>query len=388
MSITGEPAGEPMKVGVSIADLMSGMYAAVAILAAVRHRHLTGEGQHVDISMLDAHVAWLANQGMNYLATGENPPRLGNQHPNIVPYQVMPAADGYFVLSVANDPAFERFSEVADCRHLLEDARFATAVARVRNRDLVTETLNDDHSDPARRLVAREAGGGRCRQRCDQHPGGSVRGPAGQGARDGRRDGPPRNRRPAREAHREPHQALLHPGHLPPGARPPSASTPTRSSASASASTRPTSATSATAASSDPPCPPAPSSWSCRKCFSHIGLVPKRRSRTIRTRCIPAGRTLGSRRSKSAAPCAKIQEGFGSACGCGALFFSDFPVPAHAERSLTDRLQLQDLKTQVLVAGARTGQPSSGMRARSVRSSPRGRGALGSARRGECATAA
>ena len=143
MSITGEPDGEPMKVGVSIADLMSGMYAGVAILAAVRHRHLTGEGQHVDISMLDAHVAWLANQGMNYLATGENPPRLGNQHPNIVPYQVMPAADGYFVLSVANDPTFERFCEVAECGHLLEDERFATAVVRVRNRDAVTDTLNE-----------------------------------------------------------------------------------------------------------------------------------------------------------------------------------------------------------------------------------------------------
>lgn len=142
MSLTGEPQGEPMKVGVSIADLMSGMYAATAILAAVRHRHLTGEGQYVDVAMLDTHVAWLANQGMNYLATGEDPPRLGNQHPNIVPYQVMPSADGYFVLSVANDPAFERFCEAAGCRHLLDDERFATAVARVRNRELVTETLN------------------------------------------------------------------------------------------------------------------------------------------------------------------------------------------------------------------------------------------------------
>lgn len=143
MSLTGEPEGEPMKVGVSIADLMSGMYAAVAILAAVRHRERTGEGQHMDIAMLDAHVAWLANQGMNYLATGENPERLGNQHPNIVPYQVMPSADGYFVLSVANDPTFERFCEAADCRHLLDDERFATAVERVRNRVLVTDTLND-----------------------------------------------------------------------------------------------------------------------------------------------------------------------------------------------------------------------------------------------------
>lgn len=142
MSLTGEPEGEPMKVGVSIADLMSGMYAAVGILAAVRHQEKTGRGQHIDISMLDAHVAWLANQGMNYLATGKNPDRLGNQHPNIVPYQVMPSSDGYFVLSVANDPTFQRFCKVAGCEHLLEDPRFNTAVERVRNRDFVTETLN------------------------------------------------------------------------------------------------------------------------------------------------------------------------------------------------------------------------------------------------------
>ena len=143
MSLTGEPDGAPMKVGVSIADLMAGMYAAVAVLAALRHRELTGEGQHIDVAMLDAHVAWLANQGMNYLATGENPPRLGNQHPNIVPYQVMPSADGHFVLSVANDATFERFCEVADCAELLADERFRTAVERVRNRDLVTRILND-----------------------------------------------------------------------------------------------------------------------------------------------------------------------------------------------------------------------------------------------------
>ena len=142
MSLTGEPAGEPMKVGVSIADLMSGMYATVAILAAIRHQQRTGEGQHLDISMLDAHVAWLANQGMNHLATGKNPPRLGNQHPNIVPYQVMPSANGYFVLSVGNDPTFERFCEVASTPELLEDPRFATTVERVRNRDVVTERLN------------------------------------------------------------------------------------------------------------------------------------------------------------------------------------------------------------------------------------------------------
>jgi crotonobetainyl-CoA:carnitine CoA-transferase CaiB-like acyl-CoA transferase len=143
MSLTGEPEGQPMKIGVSIADLMSGMYACVSILAAVNHQRNTGQGQHIDISMLDTHVAWLANQGMNYLATGENPERLGNNHPNIVPYQVMPSADGYFVLSVGNDPTFERFCEVAGCQQLLEDERFNKAVERVRNRDHVTETLND-----------------------------------------------------------------------------------------------------------------------------------------------------------------------------------------------------------------------------------------------------
>jgi len=143
MGLTGVPDGEPMKVGVPIGDLMAGMYAAVGILAAVRHQSETGKGQFIDIGMLDTHVGWLANQGMNYLATGENPERLGNQHPNIVPYQVMPTADGYIVLSVGNDPTFERFCKVADCGHLLEDDRFKTNAARVSNRDHVTETLNE-----------------------------------------------------------------------------------------------------------------------------------------------------------------------------------------------------------------------------------------------------
>jgi len=143
MSLTGEPDGAPMKIGVSIADMMSGMYAGMSILAAVRHQQITGEGQHIDISMLDCHVAWLANQGMSYLATGEIPERLGNMHPSIVPYQVMPSADGHFVLSVGNDPTFERFCGVADCTELLDDDRFRTAPERVRNRVHVTEVLND-----------------------------------------------------------------------------------------------------------------------------------------------------------------------------------------------------------------------------------------------------
>ena len=91
--------------------------------------------------MLDTHVAWLANQGMNYLATGENPARLGNQHPNIVPYQVFPTEDGHIVLSIGNDPTFKRFCEAFALTHLLEDPRFATNAARVENRQLVTDTL-------------------------------------------------------------------------------------------------------------------------------------------------------------------------------------------------------------------------------------------------------
>ncbi|MGC8476523.1 MAG: CaiB/BaiF CoA transferase family protein [Acetobacteraceae bacterium] len=141
MSLTGEPDGMPQKVGVPVADLFAGLYGCIGILAALRHREATGQGQQVDIGMLDTHVAWLANQGMNYLATGENPPRLGNQHPNIVPYQVFPTADGHIVLSIGNDPTFRRFCEAFALTHLLEDPRFATNAARVENRQLVTDTL-------------------------------------------------------------------------------------------------------------------------------------------------------------------------------------------------------------------------------------------------------
>ncbi len=141
MSLTGEPKGSPQKVGVPVADLFAGLYGCIGILAALNHARGTGQGQHVDIGMLDTHVAWLANQGMNYLATGENPPRLGNQHPNISPYQEFPTKDGYIILAVANDPTFERFCKAFGCDHLLTDPRFASNPQRVANRDLVTETL-------------------------------------------------------------------------------------------------------------------------------------------------------------------------------------------------------------------------------------------------------
>ena len=141
MSLTGEPEGLPQKVGIPVADVFAGLYGCIGILAALRHRDLTGIGQQVDIGMLDTHAAWLANQGMNYLATGENPARLGNQHPNIVPYQVFPTKDGFMVLSVGNDPTFVRFCQNTDLEHLLTDERFATNAARVANRQLVTDTL-------------------------------------------------------------------------------------------------------------------------------------------------------------------------------------------------------------------------------------------------------
>ncbi|MBO0710523.1 MAG: CoA transferase [Acetobacteraceae bacterium] len=141
MSLTGEPDGLPQKVGVPVADLFAGLYGCIGVLAALRHREHTGEGQQIDIGMLDTSVAWLANQGMNYLATGENPPRLGNQHPNIVPYQVFPTEDGYMVLSIGNDATFERFCRSFGLEHLLADRHFATNAARVQDRQLVTDTL-------------------------------------------------------------------------------------------------------------------------------------------------------------------------------------------------------------------------------------------------------
>ena len=138
MSLTGEIDGEPMKVGVGIADIMCGMYAATSILAALRHRDAGGGGQAIDLSLLDTQVAWLVNAGLFYLLSGEVPPRLANGHPNIVPYQVFPAADGYFILAVGNDAQFARFCEFAGVPELATDPAFARNDDRVRNRaDLI-----------------------------------------------------------------------------------------------------------------------------------------------------------------------------------------------------------------------------------------------------------
>ena len=139
MSITGRPTdapgGGPQKAGVAIADISTGLYAVIAILAALHHRDHTGQGQHIDLALLDTQVGWLANQNMNYLVTGASPARRGNAHPNIVPYQDFATADGAIIVAVGNDGQFARFTAAIGRPELADDARFATNAARVANRD-------------------------------------------------------------------------------------------------------------------------------------------------------------------------------------------------------------------------------------------------------------
>jgi crotonobetainyl-CoA:carnitine CoA-transferase CaiB-like acyl-CoA transferase len=141
MSVTGEADGSPMKIGVALADVMTGLYAANAIQAALIHQLKTGQGQYIDMALLDVQVATLANQAMNYLATGRNPGRLGNAHPNIVPYQAFQTADGYIILAIGNDTQFERFCELAGSDELAIDARFQSNSKRVRHRDILVPEI-------------------------------------------------------------------------------------------------------------------------------------------------------------------------------------------------------------------------------------------------------
>lgn len=141
MSITGDPGGQPQKVGVAITDIVTGLYGTIGILAAVEQRHSTGRGQHIDMSLLDCATAVLANQAMNYLATGDSPSRLGNEHPNIAPYQVMAVKDGHVILAVGNDGQFQRLCDVLGLAGVKADARFATNQLRVENRTALTAVL-------------------------------------------------------------------------------------------------------------------------------------------------------------------------------------------------------------------------------------------------------
>ena len=160
MSITGEPDGPPEKVGVAITDLSTGLYATVSILLALRHAERTGQGQHIDCSLLDTQIAMLANQALTWLVGGVSPGRLGNAHPSIVPYRTFDAADGPLVIAVGNDGQFRTLCEILGVPELASDTRYATNSARVANRAVLEPTLQAQVSrftaeDLTGRLVAR-----------------------------------------------------------------------------------------------------------------------------------------------------------------------------------------------------------------------------------------
>ncbi len=143
MSITGEPDGQPMKVGVAVTDIFTGLYGVIGIQAALAQRASTGRGQHIDLSLLDSATAILANQAMNFLATGTVPGRLGNGHPNIVPYQVFPVSDGFIIIATGNDRQYAALCNVIGRPELSEDPRFKTNSDRVANRDALVPLLSE-----------------------------------------------------------------------------------------------------------------------------------------------------------------------------------------------------------------------------------------------------
>ena len=161
MALIGEPDGEPMKMGVAFADIFTGLYAVIAIQAALATRQRTGRGTVIDMALLDAMVAVLANQAMNYLVTGDEPPRLGNAHPNVVPYEVFPTSDGHIIVAVGNDRQFGDFCRLLGHDDLAGDARFATNADRVVNREALIPALKTATAKwPAAELLAAlEAGG-------------------------------------------------------------------------------------------------------------------------------------------------------------------------------------------------------------------------------------
>jgi crotonobetainyl-CoA:carnitine CoA-transferase CaiB-like acyl-CoA transferase len=160
MSITGEENGSPLRAGVAMADLSTGMYAAVSVLAALRHAERTGAGQQIDLSLLDTQIAMLANQAMNWLVGGIVPGRLGNRHPTVVPYKTFAVADGEMIIAVGNDGQFRQLCDELGMPGLADDPRFATSSARLRNRDAIEAAVQDvvrtlDGGALIERLVAR-----------------------------------------------------------------------------------------------------------------------------------------------------------------------------------------------------------------------------------------
>jgi len=143
MSVTGEAGGMPVKAGVALIDILTGLNATIAILAALRHREQTGIGQHIDMALFDVAVASMANQALNYLASGTPPGLMGNAHPNIVPYQAFATKDGHIILTIGNDSQFARFCDLAGCGELASDPAYQTNAARVKNRDQLCAILAD-----------------------------------------------------------------------------------------------------------------------------------------------------------------------------------------------------------------------------------------------------
>lgn len=141
MSVTGDPAGEPQKVGVALVDVMTGLHACIAVLAALNQRHETGRGQLIDMALLDVAVSTLANIGLNQRVTGEAPRRMGNAHPSVVPYQVFETADGHMIVAVGNDSQFAHFTKALGLADLAKDPRFTTNSGRVENRDALIPQL-------------------------------------------------------------------------------------------------------------------------------------------------------------------------------------------------------------------------------------------------------
>lgn len=143
MSITGPAGGEPQKVGVAVTDIFTGLYSVIAIQAALRHAEATGKGQHIDMALFDTQISVLANQNLNYLVSGKTPVQMGNAHPNIAPYEVLPVADGHFILAVGNDQQFRKFCAVVGLDTLPDDPKFATNAARVANRSELRPLMDD-----------------------------------------------------------------------------------------------------------------------------------------------------------------------------------------------------------------------------------------------------
>jgi crotonobetainyl-CoA:carnitine CoA-transferase CaiB-like acyl-CoA transferase len=141
MSVTGEPGGQPQKVGVALTDVFTGLYSVIAIQAALHQRAVTGRGQHIDMALFDTAVAVMSNQGMNYLASGKAPVMMGNAHPNIVPYQVFDCSDGWIIIATGNDGQFQRLCGVLGLEALGEAAEFATNADRIANREMLIKTL-------------------------------------------------------------------------------------------------------------------------------------------------------------------------------------------------------------------------------------------------------